>query len=57
MAEEEWECRRFVGGIIDLLDINLSTWGSVLSIIKEHPDWDNEQVVDEADWDDDFDEE
>jgi predicted transposase/invertase (TIGR01784 family) len=42
---------------LDNIDISLFTFNSVRSVIKEHPDWDNEQVVDEADWDDDFDEE
>ena len=30
--------------------VTLPTFNSVLSIIKEHPDWDDEQVVDEVDW-------
>ena len=42
---------------LDLIDVSLSTFNSVRSVINEHPDWDNEQVVDEADWEDDFDEE
>ena len=39
----------------DMIDESLPAINSVLSIIKEHPDWDDEQVVDEADWDGDSD--
>ena len=32
------------------IGITLPTFESILSIINDHPDWDDEQIVDEVDW-------
>ena len=32
------------------LRISLPVFEGVLSLIKEHPDWDDEEIADKADW-------
>ena len=32
------------------LRISLPVFEGVLSLIKEHPDWDDEEIADQADW-------
>ena len=33
-----------------VLCISLPVFEGVLSLIKEHPDWDDEEIADEANW-------
>ena len=34
----------------DMFDISLSECDSIVKMIAEHPDWDDEQIADEVDW-------
>jgi hypothetical protein len=34
----------------DFVGITVPQFEGVLALIKEHPDWDNDEVADKADW-------
>ena len=36
----------------DLFDISIEECESIVELIKDHPDWDDEQIAMEIDWDD-----
>jgi hypothetical protein len=36
----------------ELFDISLRECNSIVTMIAEHPDWDDEQIADQVDWED-----
>lgn len=42
--------RSSIDVMADDIGVTLSTFENILSLINEHPDWDDEQIVDEVDW-------
>jgi len=36
----------------DMFDISLRECNSIVTLIAEHPDWDDEQIADQVDWED-----
>ena len=41
-----------IADMADLFDISLRECNSIVTMIAEHPDWDDEQIADQVDWED-----
>jgi hypothetical protein len=41
-----------IADMAELFDISLRECNSIVTMIAEHPDWDDEQIADQVDWED-----